>query len=139
MPRSAGSARRRPTRCCACSSISRRSWRSRSELGERAMLKYECPHCHKRTISFWRWEPFREYFRHYPDIPALPNPIVCPQCGGRATMPFWPAALWGALPLFALIVGHDFFGWGLFTWTLMVAAAVVGTLLQPEFTSLSKE
>src|SRR5215471_2962835 len=76
------------------------------------MLKYECPHCHKRTISFWRWEPFREYFRHYPDIPALPNPIVCPQCGGRATMRFWPAALWGALPLFALIVGHDFFWMG---------------------------
>jgi hypothetical protein len=54
-------------------------------------------------------------------------------------MPFWPAVLWGALPVFALVIGIDFFGWGLITWTLIAAAALVGTLLQPQFVSLSKE
>ena len=96
------------------------------------MLKFECPHCHRRTISFWRWEYFRQY-------PNYPDSIACPQCGGGVGVPFWPV-VWWALPVVAcFVVGAMFLGLGLLTWMLMGAMAVAASVLQPQFMSLIKK
>jgi hypothetical protein len=105
------------------------------------MLSYECPHCHERTISFWRWEDFRKYIRQYPDLPALHDDTIgCPKCGGRASVPFWPVATSGVASLAVLFVLAWVFGWGSWLmWILAAAIGIVGAVLQPQLMSLNKE
>jgi hypothetical protein len=101
------------------------------------MLNYECPHCHERTISFW---DFRKYIRQYPDLPALYDDTVgCTNCGGRASVPFWPVATSAVVSLAVLLVGAWVFGWGSWPmWILVAAIGVVGVVLQPRLMSLNK-
>jgi hypothetical protein len=104
------------------------------------MLNYECPHCHERTISSWRWEDFRKHIRQYPDLFALYDDTVgCTNCGGRASVPFWPVATSAVVSLAVFLVGAWVFGWGSWLmWILVAAIGVVGVVLQPRLMSLNK-
>jgi hypothetical protein len=96
------------------------------------MLKFECPHCHQRTISFWRWEYFHQ-------LPNCPDSIVCTQCRGNVGVPFWPV-VWWTLPVVACFAaGIMFLGLGFLIWTLVAAVAVAASFLQPQFMSLIKK
>ena len=98
------------------------------------MLNYECPRCHERTISFWRWEDFRKSIRQYPDLT-----VGCTKCGGRASVPFWPVATSAVVSLAVFLVVAWVFGWGSWLmWILVAAIGVVGLVLQPRLMSLNK-
>jgi predicted RNA-binding Zn-ribbon protein involved in translation (DUF1610 family) len=103
------------------------------------MLNYECPHCHERTISFWRSENFRKHIRQYADLPTYDATVVCTKCGGRSSLAFWSVATSAVVSLAVFLVVAWVFGWGSWLmWILVAAIGVVSVVLQPRLMSLNK-